>query len=380
MWGASVVCNRRSRQRDRRVRNPTPVPCPGYNRPLMPEQLIQIMEAFPPATLIAGIALLLLGGHWLVDGSVRIARRIGISTLLIGLTVVAFGTSSPELAFNITAAVNGNGELSFGNVVGSNIANIALVLGVAALISPLIVHGRVVTRELPVLILASAGMVFLAWLVPTRIASGDGEQAGFTRIDGLIMLLGFALCSWLWYRMARKDRSDPLAREAAEELAGEASGSLTIAIVLFVVGLAGLVAGGKLAEIGASGMAHWLGLSDALIGLTVVAVATSLPELTTSVIACRKGHNDLAVGNVVGSNLFNILLVLGATCLFGDVPVPSPWGWWDLGMMLFLTLILLPMALTSRHRITKPEGGFLLVCYFGYITFGVLREYLHGAM
>ena len=198
----------------------------------MPEQLVQIIEALPPVTLIGGIVLLLLGGHWLVEGSVRIARRMGISTLLIGLTVVAFGTSSPELAFNITAAINGNGELSFGNVVGSNIANIALVLGVAALISPLAVHGRVVTKELPLLILASAGMLFLAWLIATRIESESGKLAGYTRIDGLLMLLGFALCSWLWYRMARKDRSDPLAREAAEEFTAGGPGPLAIAIIL----------------------------------------------------------------------------------------------------------------------------------------------------
>jgi len=217
-------------------------------------------------------------------------------------------------------------------------------------------------------------MVFLAWLVPTRIASGDGEQAGFTRIDGLIMLLGFALCSWLWYRMARKDRSDPLARQAAAELAGETGGSLIIAIILFVIGLACLVAGGKLAEIGAKGVAQWLGLSDALIGLTVVAVATSLPELVTSIIACRKGHNDLAVGNVVGSNLFNILLVLGVTAVIAPVPVPGARGWWDLAVMMLLTVLLLPIAHAHRGRILRWEGAVLLLCYAAYIGFRVMHE------
>ncbi|UCD75765.1 MAG: calcium/sodium antiporter, partial [Phycisphaerales bacterium] len=290
----------------------------------MPQQVAQLITAIPPLTLIIGIALLLLGGQWLVEGSVRIARRMGVSTLLIGLTVVAFGTSSPELAFNITAAINGNGELSFGNVVGSNIANIALVLGVAALIGPLVVHGRVVKKELPLLILVSVAMLFLGLLTFTRIPAAGGGLHGYTLLDGVILLGLFGLFTWLWYDMGKQDRSDPLTREAAEELASEAAGSLFAAILLFVIGLAGLVAGGKLAEVGATGVAQWLGLSNALIGLTIVAVATSLPELVTSVIACRKGHNDLAVGNIVGSNLFNILLVLGATCLFGDVPVPAP--------------------------------------------------------
>lgn len=325
--------------------------------------------------LIAGIALLLLGGRWLVDGSVRIARRLGVSTLLIGLTVVAFGTSSPELAFNLTAAINNNGELSFGNVVGSNIANIALVLGLASLVSPLLVHSRVVRQELPLLIAVSIGMAVLAWLGFTRIPSEGDDAYGYTRVDGLIMLAAFAGCTLIWYRMGRKDRSDPLASEAAAAFGEEGNGSLPMAIVLFVVGLAGLIAGGKLAEIGAVGIASMLGLSQSLIGLTVVAVATSLPEVVTSVVACRRGHSDLAVGNVVGSNLFNILLVLGATCVFSNVPVPPDRGWLDLAVMLALTLALLPISMTNQNRIMKWEGVFLLVCYFSYMTFSVLREY-----
>jgi cation:H+ antiporter len=332
-----------------------------------------------PVTLIVGIVLLLLGGRLLVDGSVSLARRAGVSTLLIGLTIVAFGTSSPELAFNITAAASGNGALSFGNVVGSNIANIALVLGLASLVRPLIVHGRVVKRELPLLVIVSAGMVLLAWS-PPMVASVPGPQRGFGRTDGLIMLLGFMLVTWAWFRMARRDKADPLAAEAIEETERVVQ-SLPTAVVLTLLGLLLLVGGGKLTERGAVGVASWLGMSEALIGLTIVAVATSLPEVVTSVIACRKGHADLAVGNVVGSNLFNILLVLGATCLFGEVPVPIEpelaglgRGWWDLFVMLALTMLLVPFTRTNNNHIMKIEGLFLLACYFGYLAFSVVIE------
>ncbi len=353
-----------------------------YNRPRMFQSLFDFLASVsPPITLIAGIVLLLLGGNWLVDGSVSIARRIGWSTLLIGLTIVAFGTSSPELAFNLTAAINGNGGLSFGNVVGSNIANIALVLGLAALVSPLVVHGQVVKKELPLLIIVSCLMVLLAWLPATRIQGDEGAAAGFTRIDGLMMLGGFAIFTWLWYRMGKQDRSDPMTAEAEQEAREEGPASLGVAILLFVLGLVLLVVGGKLTEMGAVGIAEWWGFSQSLIGLTVVAVATSLPEVTTSMIACRKGHADLAVGNVVGSNLFNILLVLGATAAVAPVAVPADVeflslgrGWWDLFVMLGLTLVLLPIAMTNQRRIMKMEGVFFLVCYFGYMTLSVTRE------
>jgi cation:H+ antiporter len=332
-----------------------------------------------PIVLIVGIVVLLLGGRLLVDGSVNLARRAGVSTLLVGLTVVAFGTSSPELAFNITAAISGNGALSFGNVVGSNIANIALVLGLASLIRPLVVHGRVVRRELPLLVVTTVGMVVLAWS-PPLMATAVGPERGFGRTDGLIMLLGFMLFTWAWFRMARSDKADPLAAEAIAET-GEPVQSLPMAIVLTILGLVMLVGGGKLTERGAVGVASWLGMSEALIGLTVVAIATSLPEVVTSIIACRKGHADLAVGNVVGSNLFNILLVLGATCLFGDVPVPMEpelaglgRGWWDLFVMLGLTMLLVPFTRTNNNHIMKVEGLFLLACYVGYLAFSVIIE------
>ncbi len=349
----------------------------------MLQTTLDFIQTIPsPLTFLLGMFVLLLGGHSLVNGAVAVAARMGLSTLLIGLTIVAFGTSAPELFFNVAAAINGNGDLSFGNVVGSNIANIALVLGLAAIISPLVVHSRVITKEVPLLIVVSIGMLGAAWWNSTSVQQA-GARSAFTRIDGLLMLLAFMFFTLLWYRMGKRDRADPLATEAeAVEARHEATSSLPIAIGLFILGLIGLIVGGKLAEIGAVGVAESLKLSKALIGLTIVAIATSLPEVTTSIIACRKGHSDLAVGNVVGSNLFNILLVLGLTAVCAPVPVPADpplagldRGWWDLFVMLGLTVMMLPIAYSNKRRITKPQGAFLLICYIAYLAFSVAREF-----
>ncbi len=318
--------------------------------------------------LAAGIALLLAGGHGLVNGSVAIARRLGVSTLWIGLTLVAFGTSSPELAFNIIAAVNDHPELSFGNVVGSNIANFGLVLGIAALLKPLAVHGRVVRRELPWLIVVSFAVMTLALAPP-----GPGGK-GFGRLDGALLLAGFAWFMLGWSRLGRREAADPLIRELGEEAATEKGPSTRLAWLFVVGGLVGLVLGGKLSETGAVGIARWAGLSEALIGLTIVAVATSLPELTASVIACRKGHDDLAIGNLVGSNFFNLLLVLGATALVAPVSLPAGTGLADLIAMNVITLLLLPVAMSNRFTVTRPEGGLLLGLYLVYMAWRVVRE------
>ena len=198
----------------------------------MTENINELVETAPAwlmlPVLAIGIVLLLAGGTWLVEGSVRLARRAGVSTLFIGLTIVAFGTSSPELAFNITAAINGNGDLSFGNVVGSNIANIALVLGIAALIAPLTIGGRVIKKELPLLIFVTLAMVALGWL-PPRIEGSAHPLRGFTLPDGLILLGGFALVTHLWYRAAKQDRADPFAADLTEEVEREPPAALPMA-------------------------------------------------------------------------------------------------------------------------------------------------------
>jgi cation:H+ antiporter len=316
-----------------------------------------------------GIVVLLLGGNWLVAGSVTIARRLGVSTLVVGLTIVAMGTSAPELFFNVIAAHGGNTELSFGNIVGSNIANIGLVLGLAAIYKPLTVDGRVVKKELPWLAVVSFAMLGVAFL-----PFGDPpDRAAFSWIDGAIMLAWFVVFFVGWFRMGRREAADPLMRELGAEAEAETLGSVTGAVFVVIIGLACLVGGGKLTELGAVNIASWLGLSQSLIGLTIVAFATSLPELATAIIACRKGHDDLAVGNVVGSNVFNLLLVLGVTALVAPILLPVKHGWKDLVLMIGITCVLMLMALSHR-KISRWEGAVLLAMYVVYMGWVVARE------
>lgn len=324
---------------------------------------------------LVGFVMLLLGGHWLVEGAVVIAKRLGWSPLLIGLTIVAFGTSAPELVFNIIAAVNGNTELSFGNIVGSNTTNIALVLGLAAVVSPIAVSSRVIRRELPWLILVSAVFAALAY-APPQVEVLANATPGWARWTGGVLLGMFAGFTIAWYRLARSARKDKLSTQTVEAVQEELEEieSLPLAIVLFVLGLVLLLLGGSVSEKGAVGAAQWFGLSQAVIGLTVVALATSLPEVVTTAVASFKGQNDLAVGNVLGSNLFNIMLVMGATAVVRPVPVPLPWGWWDLGVMIALTIILVPIVSLYHKKINRFEGALLLLCYVLYIAFSVVRE------
>lgn len=320
------------------------------------------------AFLAVGIIVLLSGGHALVHGAAAIARRMGWSTLVIGLTIVAFGTSAPELFFNVIAALNNHGELSFGNIVGSNIANIGLILGVTALFAPLVVHGRIVNKELPWLIVISLAMLGLA------LYTFSGTGRSFDRYEAAFMLIGFGLFTVGWYRMGKREAADPLVTELGETAEKDSQASLGVAWLLFVVGLAALLVGGKATEIGAVSVARSFGWSESLIGLTIVAVATSLPELTTCIIAVRKGHDDLAVGNIVGSNIFNLLLVLGTTAMIAPVQVPAQWGLWDIIAMNVITLMLLLFAMTSNRKINRGKGSVLLVMYFVYMTFSVWRE------
>ena len=322
--------------------------------------------------LVAGLALLMLGGHWVVDGSVRIAERLGISTLIIGLTVVAFGTSAPELALNIIAALSGSSKLSFGNVIGSNIANIGLVIGISAVILPLYVTSKVLRREMPLMVLATVLTICLGAL--GLVLPGTGGFAGFGWIQGLVLTLCFVFCAILWVRQGLGDRKDKLVEEARNLVSQDEPASIWPGFWLCLLGLLALIIGGKLTETGAVGLAQWWGLSDELIGLTIVAVATSLPEISTSLTALKRNQPDLAVGNVVGSNLFNLLLVLGVTAFAGVVPIPMPFGWWDLGAMLVFTIILVPIAISGPARITRAEGITLLVMYAAYITWSILRE------
>jgi len=339
-----------------------------------------LLGGSPPlqvALLGVGITMLIIGGDVLVRGAVVIADRLGVPTIIIGLTVVAFGTSAPELALNIAAALKGNDELSFGNIIGSNIANIGLILGLSAMLLPLRVNHSVMRRELPMMLVASAVAAVLA-VLPFR--GGEWGYGVLSRIDGTVLLMGFVLMMGAIYWSAKHpSKPGELEIEAEiEELRADAKTQPAIKGILFILlGLGALVVGGRLSEGAATTIAGAMGMSDEMIGLTVVAVATSLPELATSLAAIRRGQVDIAVGNVVGSNLFNLLLVLGVTGMIGPVDVPNG-GYTALAVMMVLSVLLVSMSMTGGRTVSRIEGGCLLMIWVGYIGWTVFDAFAGG--
>lgn len=310
--------------------------------------------------LFIGLALLLGGGDLLVRGASALAKGFGVPPLVIGLTVVAFGTSAPELSVNLLAAFQGNTEISFGNIIGSNIANIGLILGIAALIRPLAIEGVIITREIPMMILAS-----LVTLIAGSDAILRNSLNSFDRSEGFVFLLIF--CVFLFYTIGDvicKRKEDPLLQQAEEISERKGFKQTLYNLLLFVVGLILLVYGGKIAVDSAVKVAELLNVPKVIIGLTIIAIGTSLPELVTSCIATWKGQMDIAIGNVVGSNIFNLLFVNGLCATLRPIPIPSPGGGKDLLMMVFLSLLLLPLCVTDKKKIVRWEGGLLLLLYF----------------
>lgn len=309
--------------------------------------------------LAVGLLLLVAGGDGLVRGASALAFRMGVSPLVVGLTVVAFGTSAPELAVNLSAALKGASEISFGNVLGSNIANVGLVLGLSALLRPVAIQRPVIVREIPMMSLSTVAALVLA---ADALLDGPGATSRYSRGDGLTLLLFFGI--FLYYTT-----HDALRQRENRDGSGTAEGQLSLprAVLYCALGLAALVLGGNVTVGAASTLAAALGISQALIGLTVVAVGTSLPELVTSVMGVLRGSHAIAVGNVVGSNIFNLLFVLGTTASVRAVEVPSG-GVWDLLVALAFALVLLPMSFNPQRQIGRPGGVLLLISYAAYIA------------
>jgi cation:H+ antiporter len=304
-------------------------------------------------SILAGIVLLYLGAEGLVRGSASLAVRLGLTPLVIGLTVVSFGTSMPELVVSVDAALAGNSAIAVGNVVGSNIGNIALILGLSALISPTPVHARVIRIDMPIAMAVS--LLFILLLRDHQIS----------RIEGGLLVAGLIAYVVWSLRAARTEKPD--VQEEFEEAVPEPTRSVALDVILIVGGLILLVLGARLLVGGAVVIAQFFGMSPALIGLTIVAIGTSLPELATSVVAALKGQGDIAVGNIVGSNIFNILGIAGIASLArplqqGDISVL------DLGVMFGLTLVLLPL-MRSGFRISRLEGGLLFIGYIVYVVY-----------
>jgi cation:H+ antiporter len=312
-----------------------------------------------PLWLLLGLMLLLGGGDALVRGAAALARRLGISPLVVGLTVVAFGTSAPELAVNVTAALRGSGALSFGNVIGSNLANIGLIVGVAALLRPLKVQASVVRRDLPMMLLATA-VVFVFAL--DSILAGSASS-GYERGDGIVLLL--LLSVFIYYTAVVVFRQ----RRAGGGAVGLAPGSwsVPVSLALAAAGLVALVVGAHFTVQGAVGIARAAGISEAVIGLTLIAIGTSLPELSASLVAAWRGQAAMAIGNVIGSNLFNLLLVLGTTATIQPIPVPER-GLLDLTVLSLLSVLFWLVCRTPERKIIRAEGALLLVMYVLYVS------------
>ncbi|MDO9004945.1 MAG: calcium/sodium antiporter [Aquabacterium sp.] len=308
--------------------------------------------------VVFGVALLVWSADRFVEGAASSARHFGMSPLLIGMVVVGFGTSAPEMTVSALAAAQGNPGIALGNAYGSNIANIGLILGITALLSPIAVHSRVLRKELPLLVAVTAVAAWQVW---------DG---GITRLEAWISLAIFAaVMGWSIWQGTRKTE-DTLGTEFEQELSDRAL-PLRRAVFWLVVGLMFLILSSRILVWGAVTIAQGFGISDLVIGLTIVAVGTSLPELAASIIATRKGEHDIALGNVIGSNLFNTLAVVGLAGVIAPISVGAEVFTRDMLVMAVLTISLFVFCSGFRgpHRITRIEGGILLMSYAAYTAY-----------
>ncbi len=313
--------------------------------------------------LVGGLALILLGANGLTDGAAAVAKRFNISDLVIGLTIVAFGTSAPELVISTMAALGGSAEMAIGNVVGSNIFNVLMIIGVTAMVMPVQVGQGTLSKEIPLVVLSSFALAFMAndiWL--------DGGSVNvISRIDGLVLLAFFMI--FLRYTFA-------IAHNGGDEAEGEKIKEMPIwKSTLFILGgLAGLIYGGQLFVDGASGIASSLGVSESIIGLTIVAGGTSLPELATSVTAALKKNSGIAVGNVIGSNLFNIFFVLGCSATISPLPMG---GINNMDMLVLISSAILFWLVGwffKKRTITRVEGALMVICYVAYTAYLIAQQ------
>lgn len=313
---------------------------------------------------ILGIILLIKGADWLVDGASSLAKKLGVSTLVIGLTVVAFGTSMPELIVNIMAAINNASGVAFGNIIGSNISNILLVLGATALIYNLKIKKTIIKKGIP--------FAFLSVIVLLVLAN---KKSGFiTRLDGIIMLLFFAIFLYYTYEIftSSKNRRAKRAEKKSKKIEIQKHSNLIISLML-IGGLIALYFGGIWTVKGAVFIAKQFGLSQFLISATIIAIGTSLPELITSITAALRKDADMAIGNIIGSNIFNILWVLGITSIISPIAIPS-FIIIDIIILAVITLLLFSfMFFGKKEELEKHQGILFILLYLAYIIFIVLR-------
>ncbi|HOI29051.1 MAG TPA: calcium/sodium antiporter [Melioribacteraceae bacterium] len=306
---------------------------------------------------VVGFFILIKGADLLVDGSSSIARKLNISNIVIGLTIVAFGTSAPEFIVNIFASINGNTEIAIGNVLGSNIANILLILGIAAIIYPISAKKNTVLKEIPFSLLAA---LIVAVTANDIIIDGNSSSV-ITRIDGLVFL-GFFLI-FLYYTLSITKSDDDINEKPIKDLSFMRAG------LYILIGLTGLVFGGKWIVEGAVTIAESFNISQSIVGLTVVAVGTSLPELATSAVAAYKKQSDIAIGNVVGSNIFNVFWILGASSIIKPLPFNTDSNADILVNILASVILFFAMYVGKKHVLERWQGVLLVLLYLGYLAF-----------
>ncbi len=313
--------------------------------------------------LLVGFIILIKGADWLIDASSSVASHFKVSKMLVGLTIVAFGTGAPELAVSISSLLNGTTDMLLGNVMGSNIVNILLLIGIAALIRPIRIKKDTISKELPLLLLISTALIVL--FIDTVLMNAEANT--ITRADGLICLLFFAIFIFYIISLARKNRKSSAGKEVEKP-----KFRLGISLLLILVGLAGVVGGSELVVTSASNIASAIGVSDRIIALTIVALGTSLPELITTIKAAKKGETDLLVGNIIGSNIFNICIVLGLpVTLFGTI-TPESFEIMDIIMLVGSAAVLFLVARSGR-KISRLEGLMMLLMfavYYGFLIYG----------
>lgn len=312
--------------------------------------------------LIGGLVLILIGANCLTDGASSVAKKWGVSDLVIGLTIVAFGTSAPELVISSLSAINGSAELAIGNVVGSNLFNILAIIGCVALVMPIKVEKSIMSNEIPLVILSAIAILFCANDI---LLSGSSTDL-LSRGDGLILLLFFAIFMRYTFSIAKNGNSED-STEEVKTMSG-------IKATLFILGgLAGLIFGGQFFVDGASGIASSMGVSESVIGLTIVAAGTSLPELATSVVAALKKNSGMAIGNVIGSNIFNSFFVLGCASTITPLSMGGINNIDLLTMVGASVLFFIFGWLYKQRTITRIEGAAMVACYIAYTTFLVMQ-------
>lgn len=312
--------------------------------------------------LIGGLALILIGANCLTDGAAAVAKKWGVSDLVIGLTIVAFGTSAPELVVSLMSACSGSTEIAIGNVVGSNIFNVLMIIGVTAIVMPIKVEKSIMTNEIPLVILSSLVILFCANDV---LFDGAADNV-LSQIDGVVLLLFFAIFMRYTFSIAKNGASE-------ESTDGVKSMSGVKSAIFILLGLSGLIFGGQFFVDGASGIARALGASESLIGLTLVAGGTSLPELATSVTAALKKNSGIAIGNVIGSNIFNIFFILGTSAIITPLRLGGINNL-DLGVLVGSAILFWIVGWFFKTRtITRWEGLLMVTCYISYTTYLIMQ-------